>query len=47
MTSMTTSKTGGEFSIPEFPVQLGFSALLSLMIVTTYVLARRQGATRF
>jgi hypothetical protein len=36
--STTTSGGGG---IPEFPVQLGFTLLVTIVIVTSYVLARR------
>jgi hypothetical protein len=39
-TSSTTSASGGG-GIPEFPIQLGLTLLITIAIVTSYVLARR------
>jgi len=39
-TSTTTSELGGG-GIPEFPIQLGFTVLITILIATSYVLARR------
>jgi hypothetical protein len=37
----TTSSSGGGSAIPEFPVQFGFTLLATVVIVASYVLARR------
>jgi hypothetical protein len=39
-TSTSSSSSSGSSGIPEFPIQLGFSLLATIAIVTSYVLAR-------
>jgi signal peptidase I len=40
-TSTSSSTTSGGGGIPEFPLQLGFTLLATVVIVTSYVLTRR------
>jgi hypothetical protein len=42
----SSSSTAGGGGIPEFPVQLGFTVLVTVVVVTTYVLARRVAVPR-
>jgi hypothetical protein len=37
----SSSKSGGSSGIPEFPAQLGFALLVTVVIVMSYVFARR------
>ena len=45
VTSSSSSTEGG--GIPEFPIQLGFTLLATVVILTSYVLARRVALPRF
>ena len=40
-TTHTSSSSGGSSGIPEFPFRLGFTLLATIVIVTSFVLARR------
>jgi plastocyanin len=40
-TTASTTSSGSAAGIPEFPLQVGFTLLVTVAIVTSYVLARR------